>query len=156
MQIIVCSDNHGIKEVLPKLKENYPEASAFIHCGDMEMTQEEMEGFAVVTGNNDYLDRFPLQIIVEVQGLRIFVTHGHLLPYGMRTQALAKLAIENNCTMACYGHTHIFNEEMVEGVFCLNPGSLNYNRDGSLPSYAIVEYEDGNFNVTKAYVKDLK
>lgn len=147
MRIIVCSDNHGDKEILMKLKEKYRGAKAFIHCGDMEMTKEEMEGFYVVTGNNDYLDRFPNELVVDLEEIKVFVTHSHKLPFGQRTQALAHIAKSYDCILACHGHTHIPHVTEIDGVTCLNPGSLRYNRDGSRPSYAVVDVNDGELDI---------
>lgn len=153
-EFIVCSDNHGLIAPLEKLEEKYAHIKTKIHCGDIELPHEYMEQFQAVNGNNDYFYRYPESLIVEVGSIKVFVTHGHQY-YGDRLEKLAKVAINNHCQVACFGHTHVFESKMVNGVLCLNPGSLRYNRDGSSPSYAHVKYENGKFEVKRLLVEDL-
>jgi uncharacterized protein len=155
MEIIVCSDNHGLIAPLEKIVKAYPKADAYIHCGDMELEKQYLEKFYAVTGNNDYFTSYPQELFVKVGDLKIYVTHGHQF-YGDREQKLATKAINNHCQIACYGHTHRFNAEYVNGVLCLNPGSLRYNRDGSNPCFArVVVNEDKTFEITRIDVKSL-
>ena len=42
-----------------------------------------------------------------------------------------------------YGHTHVKFDQVVDGIRCLNPGSVSIPKDGS-HSYLI--YENGNFS----------
>ena len=155
MEFIVLSDNHGQTRELKLILEKFPQASGFIHCGDNELSYDHMKPFHAVTGNNDYFFRYPESLVVDLEGTRIYVTHGHLLPYGDRVNALAKLAKEKNCTIACTGHTHVYMDKDVDGIKIINPGSLFYNRDGSKPCYAHVSVNDGEIKVTRHLVEDL-
>ena len=139
MEFIVCSDNHGNAKVLDDIKRNHPNAEVYIHCGDNEMSNEMMKNFVAVTGNNDYFYKYPETLITQVGQLRILILHSHTMPYGSRVKAMVKLAKERGCDVVCYGHTHIYMDEIVDGVRVLNPGSLYYNRDGSAPCYMLVE-----------------
>lgn len=155
MEFIVCSDNHGRREPLLRLLEHYPHAEGFIHCGDSELTQEETKAFHIVSGNTDLYNSYPEFLIVTLAGIRIYVTHSHTLPYGQRLKALAQKAKDHDCRMACYGHTHIYDEQEVDGVICLNPGSLFYNRDGSKPCYARVCVQDGVLKIQRKLLEEL-
>ena len=156
MEFIVVSDNHGNRKVLEQIKDKYPGALAFIHCGDSEMSARELAPYYAVCGNNDYGSDFPDETVVNVGPLKVYVTHGHLLSYRNRVEDLAHLAKEKHCQVACTGHTHVFMDKMVDGIHIINPGSLFYNRDGSKTSYAVVEILDsGKLNVTHAYAEDL-
>lgn len=154
-EFIVCSDNHGLITPLERLEKTYPNIKTKIHCGDIELPHEYVKYFEAVTGNNDYFHHYPEELVVDVGDFKIFVTHGHQF-YGNRLKKLAKRAINHHCQVACFGHTHVFEAKMVEGVLCLNPGSLRYNRDGSKPSYAHVTFNDGKFKVTRRLVEDLE
>ena len=35
MRIIVASDSHGSNEILDTIYDQHPEASLFLHCGDL-------------------------------------------------------------------------------------------------------------------------
>jgi len=156
MRLIVCSDNHGLYGPLQKLLENYPEAEAFIHCGDIQIAPHEVKAFTVVAGNGDHPQHFPQSLIVEKGNHRIFVVHGHQFSYPNRVVEIAKKAADLGCDIACFGHTHIYEKTVIDNVLCINPGSLNYNRDGTDPSYIVLDLEDDKIEVTKKLVKDLK
>lgn len=139
MEFIVCSDNHGNAKVLQDILDQHPHAESYIHCGDSEMSNEQMKPFVAVTGNNDYFHKFPESLVTQIGNLRILILHGHTVPYGSRVSSMVALAKKRNCTVVCTGHTHIYMNDMVDGVQVLNPGSLFYNRDGSAPSYMVCE-----------------
>lgn len=42
-----------------------------------------------------------------------------------------------------FGHTHVKLDEMVNGIRCLNPGSVSIPKDGS---HSFLIYENGNFS----------
>lgn len=135
MEFIICSDNHGNKKVLDDIVATHPNAQVYIHCGDNELSHEAMAPFTAVTGNNDYYYQYPETLITQVGDMRILILHSHTMPYGSRVQAMVQLAKSRDCSVVCYGHTHIYMDEMINGVRVLNPGSLFYNRDGSAPCY---------------------
>ena len=43
-----------------------------------------------------------------------------------------------------YGHTHVKFDQVVDGIRCLNPGSVSIPKDGS---HSCLVYEDGTFRV---------
>lgn len=149
MKIVICSDNHGLIEPLKEVKRAHPDADAYIHCGDNELSYELMAGFDVVTGNNDYFYSYPDHLVVKVGTLSIYVTHGHQFYGRTRVSDLSKKALNHHCQVACYGHTHVYDVTWENDVLCINPGSLRYNRDGTPPSYAVLEVENGKFEVTR-------
>ena len=53
MKVVVVSDSHGRDDLLYDLQEQYPNADAFLHCGDVEAPQENFPGYLIVQGNND-------------------------------------------------------------------------------------------------------
>lgn len=153
-EFIVCSDNHGLITPLEKIDQNYAHIPLKIHCGDIELPHEYVADYRAVTGNNDYFYEYPEELIVDAGKFKILVTHGHQY-YGNRLEKLAQRAINHHCKVVCFGHTHVFESKMVEGVLCLNPGSLRYNRDGTRPSYAYVKVDGDGFFVERRFVDDL-
>lgn len=153
MKIVVISDTHGLRDVMSKVRLEHPDADAYLHLGDSELTEHELDGFVGVLGNMDYYD-FPVERIIEVGDIRIYMTHSHLFSSSKRMRQLVDRAKQHDCTMALFGHTHRFFYEEIEGVTCVNPGSLRYNRDGSAPSYAVIEMdEDHKLSVTRINVE---
>ncbi len=81
----------------------------------------------------------PQSAWLEVDGMRIFASHGHRIPDnppipGMRPGAII-----------LRGHTHIPRGETIGGLHIWNPGSLSLPKGGFPPSYGI--YENGVFRV---------
>lgn len=149
MKLVVVSDNHGKQRPIEEIRQQHRNADAFFHCGDSELPASFLDGFVSVCGNNDYTMELPESRIVEIDGLRIFITHGHRYLYFGRLDMLISKARQENCQLVLYGHTHVFHAEMIDGIQLVNPGSVSHNRDGTRTSYAIVEYKEGKFNVIR-------
>ena len=71
-----------------------------------------------------------------VDGRLMHLTHGH----HQNPQNLPPLP---RGSIFLYGHTHVKFDQVVDGIRCLNPGSVSIPKDGS-HSYLI--YENGNFS----------
>jgi putative phosphoesterase len=94
--------------------------------------------FAFVRGNCDYGES-PAERILEVPGgVKIFCTHGHLYSVNSGIEYLVEKAKSENCSVALYGHTHIFRTEILNGVYVMNPGSITSPRGKNPPTYGII------------------
>lgn len=140
-EIVLVSDSHRIRNFREILKNRYPEADYFFHCGDSELTKEEMAGWATVEGNCDLYFEFPAQLKIDIGAHSFLLTHGHRAGYPYE-DTLPILAKKYGCDVVCYGHTHVPMDKMSHGIRLLNPGSLRYNRDGSDPGYMILKVTD--------------
>ena len=149
MKFVVVSDNHGRPHVLEEIRRQHPDADAFFHCGDSELPSDQLDGFVAVQGNNDYTVDLPISRIIEIQGWRIFLTHGHRYLYFGRLDLLVSKAAAEKCQLVLFGHTHCFMNEEIEGIRFVNPGSISHNRDGSRPCYALITIEGKNISVEK-------
>ncbi len=140
MKIVLVSDNHGDISSIKKILNREQDGEYYLHCGDCEMSREELRPFSPVKGNNDYAYDYPLYKVLEIGDHRIFITHGHRYIILNSLNGLVAKAHELCCDVVFFGHTHIFNDTLVDGVHLINPGSCFINRDRSKPSYAIVEF----------------
>lgn len=154
-EIIIVSDNHGNADILQQILAHYPNADAYIHCGDSELPPSMTQPFRVVTGNTDTHLGYPEMSVIDVKGIRCLITHSHTLPFGKTHETLVYQALEKGCTVACYGHTHRPFFQEINGVLVINPGSLAYNRDGSMESYGRLVFEDGRYDYQLHRVSDL-
>lgn len=125
---VVIADTHGNKADLKKLGNIMREADYIIHLGDgyydlNAFGQEVLEKTVRIKGNCDDAvgDR---ETIVEIEGVKLFLTHGDL--YGVRggTNRLLARAKELGASVALYGHTHAALIEERSGVTIANPGTL--------------------------------
>ncbi len=151
MKIVVCSDNHSNFLVLNKILADNPNCDYYWHLGDSEAdSKDKLSPFVTVLGNNDYLD-LPVYRVIEVGNHRFLLTHGHRYLRG-DLNALYYLAKENNCDVVLYGHTHMFSDYSYNGVRFINPGSCSHNRDGSKPSYAVLNVSDKDIKLLKKVI----
>ena len=68
-------------------------------------------------------------------GKTFYLTHGH----HQNPDNLPKL---EDGSVFLYGHTHVKFDQVINGIRCLNPGSVSIPKDGS---HSCIVYENGNF-----------
>ena len=69
--------------------------------------------------------------VIEIEGVRIFATHGHLYSVKSTLARLAERAKSEGCRIALYGHTHCAREDDIDGVTLINPGNFSrYSKNG--------------------------
>ena len=135
--ILIISDYHKREdEVLSLIKQYNP--SHILCCGDGEsdLSFYRENNIISVKGNCDYAN-LPLVKIVEIEGKKILITHGHMHDVYFDIFKLYLLAKESNVDYVLYGHTHNQILEEYEGVTFINPGAL---KDGN---YALLD----NWNI---------
>lgn len=152
MRILIMSDSHGRNEnvelAIAQVREEIGEFQMLIHLGDVGDARE-LESLAgvpcyIVRGNTDYDAKLLNANVIEAGGHRIFATHGHLYQVDMRLDLLRFAALENDCDIAMYGHTHVpYLEEDPDDVTILNPGSISKPRQADHRyTYMVMEIDD--------------
>ncbi len=131
------SDSHGCNRELEYVMHKESDADMFLHCGDICVDEFTYPEIITVCGNNDYYN-YPMKKIIEVEGHRIIMFHSHQFSFLKRDEKMVQAAIENNCDIVCYGHTHVAVDKIENGIHLINPGSLYHSRDGRPISYAIL------------------
>ncbi|WP_409347026.1 metallophosphoesterase family protein [Paenibacillus sp. MBLB4367] len=158
MIIGIVSDTHitGRARSLPDaLVQGLRQVDAIIHAGDwvtMEVA-EELSKFAPihgVAGNGDgeeLVRRFGRKTIVEFQGVRIGIVHGHEGP-GKSTPERASRAFHDERTdLIVFGHSHIPFMERNGQTVLFNPGSPTDKRRQPDYSFGMLTIHDGKFSV---------
>lgn len=150
MKIAVLSDTH-LREPDQRLMEVFnahlADADLVLHCGDLVSFSVwqffcQHPNFHAALGNCDewqLADHLqPLQSL-SFGGLRIGIAHG----WGSRSQVANNVAqsFGSEFDLVCYGHTHIQDWSIIDGVQMLNPGSFTSPRDGLPPCIAIVDVD---------------
>ena len=149
MKIVLMSDSHGNSGSIKKVILENRDADYFYHLGDVCDNPEQFPNITFVKGNNDYWYDLPEYIIANIEGHRIYMTHSHKINGMNKKKEMAKIAKENNCDIFCYGHTHIYDNCMIDGILLLNPGSTWYNRDYSDPCYMVVEIMKNDIKICR-------
>ncbi len=143
MKIVVVSDSHRNYSSLQLVKSANSDADLFIHCGDFQTSQDQLQGFLAVAGNNDIWSGVPEQRVLTCADVKIWIIHSDQYSGSYRIEYLFKKAQENQYQLVCFGHTHTPYIEKRDGIWLVNPGSLWYNRDGSAIGYVVVNIAEG-------------
>lgn len=102
--------------------------------------------FVYVHGNGE--DAFASgphsETVLDLDGKRIFLTHGHR--YGVKggTGNLIYRAMEEECDIVLYGHTHVRDNRYIPSedtkpLYIFNPGSVSLPHFGDRPSAGLLE-----------------
>lgn len=144
-KIGVISDTHGL--LRDEVKEYLKGCDMIFHAGDIHKLSvlEELNQIAttyVVRGNADkeWAEVLPVTNTIEDIGIKVFMIHNKkqidvdLSPYDL----------------IIYGHSHKYEEKVVDGRVWLNPGSCGPRRF-SLPTTMAMLYveEDGSFHIER-------
>jgi uncharacterized protein len=145
-KILIVSDSHGSTELLEGIEKLHgQDADLMIHCGDSELAEDDaaIKSFRSVSGNCDFLGNFPDDDTHVINGVKIFVTHGHLYSVKTTLGNLFYKAKELQADIVCFGHSHILGAEMVDDVLFINPGSIRLPRARKERTYVILELKEG-------------
>lgn len=143
VKLVVMSDSHGDDEAVEAILRVESHADAYIHCGDLGTPEEKFPLLITVKGNNDWYSSAPYERVLHEGGTAIYITHSHRISYLDRARRIAAAARDHGCSLALYGHTHVYDDQTIGGVRVVNPGSCWQNRDLSEPSYAVVWIDGG-------------
>ncbi len=145
-KIVVMSDNHGSAYTQDMIKET-TNADYYVHCGDSELRNSDLEGWIAVRGNNDWIANLEKFIVLQVEDVCFYICHGERFGYFNRENQMIKILQKNNCTVMLSGHTHMPTNNRIDDYTFINPGSTNLPRGGSVPSYCIIEVDGKKINV---------
>ena len=148
MRVIVFSDSHGNTRCMDKAISAIGSFDAIIHLGDIERDVRYLrQKYAQcpiysVLGNNDFFSASPNEMTVELEGVRLYLCHGHTRGVRSGHGSLIAAARARDCCAALYGHTHVPVDKREDGILIFNPGSCSQPRRGN-PSFGILEIENG-------------
>ncbi|MDD6038116.1 MAG: metallophosphoesterase [bacterium] len=147
-RILLISDTHGFHENLQIVLEKEEPFDLVLHMGDYEgwdAVIDMITGVPVeyVSGNCDWSSRLPSEKMIEINGVHIFMTHGHEYYVTTGMDVLRDHAVACGCQVVLFGHTHWPFFEEQEGVIIANPGSISRPRQTNRrPSYGVMEISD--------------
>lgn len=148
MKVCVISDSHNGMSALRAAVKAAGGVDCYIHLGDVvgdARALGEMTGLPVyaVRGNCDWSLEYETEDVITLDGVRLFITHGHKYNVNGGTYALAACAQELACAAALYGHTHVSSIEADGALLIVNPGSPTTPRLGRKRSVALLTIEGG-------------
>ena len=153
MRAVVLSDSHGDIHACEKAIDSMSKVDLIIHLGDIARDVRHISlkypeiRLASVVGNNDVcFSTDELEKVIEFDGRKIFICHGHTLGVHHETERLESVALKKGCSVALFGHTHCaVDKKSGSGILVLNPGSVSRPRSGSA-SFAVLETDGGKLS----------
>lgn len=145
MRIGIVGDTHGRIE---KVKKAWAKQAFdfFIHTGDFYSDARRLAHhlkceFYGVAGNCDARGSACEELILEIEGRKFYVVHGH--QYGIKQgyNRIFYRGQELQADIVICGHTHIPCCEKVDNLWLLNPGSPSRPRHEKMKSYICLEID---------------
>lgn len=152
MQYLFVSDAHGDRDILMTLFAKYHnQVTQIFYNGDSELPANDrvFNDVLTVAGNMDFDASYPLDNCYQEENI-IFQTHGHRYDVNFSLTELLRKAKQVNAQIATFGHTHQLGVEVIDGILCLNPGSISQPRGKYAylgGTYAIVTVTKQNYRV---------
>lgn len=156
MKIVVFSDSHGkLDYMIAAMEAEHPDHVFFL--GDHERDGWHLSELYpqipmnAVKGNCDF---GPGQEdwVVEADGVRFLLTHGH--KYGAKTGTirLMEAGMAMGVDVVCFGHTHIpMGRELPGRPMLFNPGTIG-GPGGQRTTYGVLNVQNGK--ITNWEIKD--
>lgn len=149
MKILVLSDTHGEIEKAEEVIRKSRGINLIIHLGDYYRDAQKLSDLfpdipvEYIHGNSDFMiDDVPAEKILQFNGKKIFITHGHKYSVKWDYEKLFRKAEEIGADVILFGHTHVPKLVSKNKCLILNPGSISDPRENSNESYAIIEIEN--------------
>ncbi len=166
-KILVFSDSHGYSNYLNKALEMHSDADMLVHLGDGAydlshlFPEHSNTPVLFIEGNGEEggwirIDRrhAPLKFgFTELEGKRIFMTHGHRYDVKYGLSRLIAAGYEKGADIILFGHTHIpFSQYIPAGtpldyigetdrpLLVFNPGSIGM---GPIYSFGLLTFSGG-------------
>ncbi|MDR6722186.1 MULTISPECIES: metallophosphoesterase family protein [Paenibacillus] len=161
MKIIVVSDTHlprRARELPEPLVQELSDADLILHAGDWSdwSVYKLLSNYAPVagvTGNTDppeVADKLGFSRIVEADGLRIGLVHGHQGSKSTEQNAIQTFAGQQVDAIV-YGHSHIPVMHTVDDVLVFNPGSPTDRRFQKQYSFGIMKTHLGKLQAEHVF-----
>lgn len=143
--IAAVSDTHGqIDAVIGRLAVAKPDyllfAGDFYRDGRAIAKRLQLDA-AIVSGNSDASHRDQQQVLVDLEGHRFLLIHGHQHGVKKTLNRLYYYAAEMEANAVVFGHTHNPFCERMGDIWMINPGSPSRPRFSGQGSYALIEVD---------------
>jgi uncharacterized protein len=144
MKMLITSDVHGDLQGLKDVIHRHKDISIHLNAGDMALDPKHYEPFHIITvkGNNDFGVDLPYIRILDIGGIKIMLSHGHLEHVKFSLDKLKLRAKLEGVALVIFGHTHERYLMVENNIMFVNPGALgDYHK-----SYATYDHGQVTFH----------
>lgn len=143
MKVLVLSDSHGRADTMRRaIEAEKPHAMLYLGDGlsDAERMREEYPLLPITTvpGNCDWGSLEETERLIELDGVRILMLHGHTRGVKYHRMNAYYAAREMGADVLLYGHTHCPLVDYDGTTYTMNPGSIRYTG-----TYGVLVLENG-------------
>lgn len=143
MKIGVISDTHGNMTAIEKAVDAAGVVDLWLHGGDYSQDSDylgDLTGVPVIAakGNCDGSSSAKIDEFLDVEGLTIWLTHGHRCHVKQGLSELRYWARQYEAAIVIFGHTHVADIIKDSGVLLFNPGSASLPADYQKPTFGII------------------
>ena len=147
-RIVVVSDSHGNKQGIEKIfnTEKFDYFMFLGDClGDLGL-YSNLDNVLKVKGNCDFFSNEKTYGLLEVEGVKIFFTHGHEFSVKKNYSQVASAGKCLGANLVLCGHTHKFYNDIVNGVRVVNCPALSFARGGK-NKFLVIEIKNKKISV---------
>ena len=145
---LIYQSQSSIEQLHELLKPHFADVKLILHAGDaVDLAVFDMlETFApvrAVSGNMDssaVRGRWPEQDVIEVEGVKIGLTHGSGSPYGLEVRV--QEYFDDSVEVIVFGHSHRPLLEKSGRRLLFNPGSPTDRRFAPQRSFGLLHLEN--------------
>lgn len=131
MRIVVISDSHRAVRYLYKIVEKHMDtADLFVFLGDIDSDFDNVLmlypniNYQRVAGNNDWSSVYPYEKLLDLNGKKVFICHGHTQRVKYGYEQIVTTSRNLGADLCLFGHTHIQYSNYDNGLYVLNPGAV--------------------------------
>lgn len=160
MRLGIIGDTHGQVELAIKLLNQLKPLDLVLHTGDY-YDDGALLGQAVdveihaVAGNWDPLGAGPKEKTLQLEGKKIYLTHGHQYQVQFTMQRIFYRALELGADVVIFGHTHVCYCQEHEGVLFFNPGAVYRPLRDHRPVCGLLVIEGHNVKPSFCYLNSI-
>ncbi len=149
MKIAVLSDSHYETSFINDIKKYLEDIDIILHCGDGAPDTKALANvfrgeIYAVKGNCDMSKEYPLERMVEVMGIKIFMAHGHMYNVKNEYNTIFYKGKEVGADIVLFGHSHKALIKEYDGLVIMNPGSINLPYGRAKRTFGIIEILKNN------------
>ncbi len=144
---LVIADSHGHLSYLEPIVPLLDQVDGVLHLGDhiddlkalmVAKPNKSAEFWRGVRGNCDEVSSGPLELVIDHEGYRVLLAHGHRYDVKSSLLNIYHRALELEVKGVIFGHSHMPITTEEGGVVFHNPGSIALPKGGSKRSYSIL------------------
>ncbi|MGM9616237.1 metallophosphoesterase family protein, partial [Butyricicoccus sp.] len=143
-KLAILSDTHGL--LRPEVLEQIEGCDMILHGGDINKQDilDQLNRIApvyAVRGNNDreWAEHIPVSLHLNIEDLHFFIIHN-------KRQVPKDLT---DVDVVIFGHSHRYTEQLIDGIFWLNPGSCGRRRFNQEITFALMTVDGKTYQTEK-------